>query len=152
MKTNPSPNVYRRATDYRMGVVLVITERHCLGTGFVIQEATQLSPTAPALVLTCCHTVQACIDKGVGVYVRKPLAEGGVQELLAKLVKYDTAIDMALLAVPGLRGTPVLVFTPPGDAGDCAIAVGYCNPTNLFKRNARARLPGLSPGSIRYVY
>ncbi|RCV08786.1 hypothetical protein SETIT_1G354600v2 [Setaria italica] len=151
MKTNPSPNVYRRATDYRMGVVLVITERNRLGTGFVIQEATQLSPPAPALVLTCYHTVQASIDKGVGVYVRKPLAEGGVQELLAKVVKYDAVTDMALLTVPQLRGTPVLTFTPPGDAGDCAIAVGYCNPVGLFKRNARVRLPGLSPGSIRWI-
>jgi S1-C subfamily serine protease len=91
------------------------------GTGFLF---------ATERVMTNAHVVAG---------VRKPMVEVGNEQLAATVVVYDPDRDIAVLAVPGLRGTP-LAFAAKGKTGDSAIVVGY--PQDGPFRADAARLRG----------
>jgi S1-C subfamily serine protease len=81
-------------------------DRRLEGTGFVF---------APERVMTNAHVVAG---------TRRLVVEQGRDRLDARVVLYDPARDLAVLAVPGLAA-PVLRFAPPAAAGADAIVVGY---------------------------
>jgi S1-C subfamily serine protease len=86
---------------------------------------------APERVMTNAHVVA-----GVG----RPRVETENQGTLdATVVLYDPDRDIAVLAVPGLKGTP-LVFNPKAKTGDGAIVVGY--PQDGPYRPDAARIRG----------
>jgi S1-C subfamily serine protease len=85
---------------------------------------------APERVMTNAHVVAG---------VRSPMVQVNGDEVRATVVVYDPDRDIAVLAVPGLRGTP-LAFAPKGRTGDSAIVVGY--PQDGPFRADAARLRG----------
>lgn len=80
--------------------------RRIEGTGFVY---------APERVLTNAHVVAG---------VTEPEVQVGDRTVDARVVVFDPARDLAVLAVPGLT-RPALSFTGPAKAGDSAIVLGY---------------------------
>ena len=80
--------------------------RRIEGTGFVY---------APERVITNAHVVAG---------VTTPTVEVGERALEARVVVFDPARDLAVLAVPGLDRRP-LSFTGPARAGDSALVLGY---------------------------
>ena len=109
----PDPRLARSAVvrQARRSVVKVLGEapscdRRLEGTGFVF---------APERVMTNAHVVAG---------TRRLVVEQGGERLDARVVVYDPARDLAVLAVPGLAA-PVLRFAAPAGAGADAIVVGY---------------------------
>lgn len=96
--------------------------RNVEGSGFVY---------ADERVMTNAHVVAG---------VERPRVEVGDRRLEARVVVYDPARDVAVLAVPGL-GRPALAFSPePAGSGDDAIVVGY--PLDGDFRPVSARISG----------
>lgn len=96
--------------------------RNVEGTGFVY---------ADERVMTNAHVVAG---------VERPRVEVGDRRLEARVVVYDPARDVAVLAVPGL-GRPALDFSPEqAGSGDDAIVVGY--PLDGDFRPVSARISG----------
>jgi len=96
--------------------------RNVEGTGFVY---------APERVMTNAHVVAG---------VERPRVEVGNRRLEARVVVYDAARDIAVLAVPGLD-RPALAFAPDrAKSGDGAIVVGY--PLDGDFRPVSARISG----------
>ncbi len=94
------------------------------GSGFVY---------APERVMTNAHVLAG---------VTEPTVEAEGREYQAKPVYIDEAVDIAVLAVPGLPQVP-LAFTPTtADAGDDAIIMGYPGGGNFFVGAARIRDQG----------
>ncbi len=90
------------------------------GSGFVY---------APERVMTNAHVVAG---------VREPKVEVKGRKLSATVVLYDPQRDIAVLAVPGLRATP-LAFDGTAETGDSAVVVGYPENGPFTATAARVR-------------
>ena len=77
------------------------------GSGFVV---------APQRVMTNAHVVAGTETTAV---------ETSAGRLPARVVYFDPAVDVAVLAVPRLDATPLRLASQPGRAGDSAIVLGY---------------------------
>ncbi len=94
------------------------------GSGFVY---------APERVMTNAHVLAG---------VAEPTVEAEGEQYDARPVYVDEALDVAVLAVPGLPQVP-LVFTPStAEVGDDAIIMGYPGGGDLFVGAARIRDQG----------
>ncbi|AQA23946.1 serine protease [Rhodococcus sp. MTM3W5.2] len=110
----PDPGVLRSPVAQRLQTsvlrvrgVAPSCQRALEGSGFVV---------APERVMTNAHVVAG--TTGVSV----DTADGPLD---AEVVLFDPAVDVAVLAVPGLRA-PVLPFAPEeATSGDSAIVLGY---------------------------
>lgn len=130
-------NIYRKASP---SVVLIIAAKEDgsgeMGSGSVID--------ASGLVLTNAHVV---LQKGAGrpykvikVYLKPAKITGDSQvdlqnPLDGEVVKYDEALDMALLRVKNMpSGVPVLSFGNPDDmsVGDKVAAIGHPEQAGLW--------------------
>ena len=99
--------VSARPDVYKVTGVAVACSRRVEGTGFAY---------ARERVMTNAHVVAG---------VREPVVERVDGEALpARVVLFDADRDVAVLAVPGLPGSP-LDFAGPAEAGDDAVVVGY---------------------------
>ena len=99
--------VTARPDVYKITGVATACARRVEGTGFAY---------ARERVMTNAHVVAG---------VRDPVVEvGGGDVLPARVVLFDPQRDVAVLAVPGLPGSP-LAFAGPAEAGDDAVVVGY---------------------------
>jgi S1-C subfamily serine protease len=105
--------------------------RRIEGTGFVY---------APERVITNAHVVAG---------VTRPTVEVGDATLDARVVVFDPARDLAVLAVPGLTRPP-LAFTGPADAGDNALVLGY--PQGGPFRTGAARIRGVQEARGPDIY
>ncbi|MGH3365053.1 MAG: MarP family serine protease [Nocardioidaceae bacterium] len=111
------------------------------GTGFVY---------SPGRIMTNAHVVAGVDEPNVIV---------NDQEVPARVVHYDSDLDVAVLAVQGL-GRPFLRFDKTGDAQDDAAVLGYPNdgPYNVqaarIRGEQRLRSPDIygSGSVIREVY
>ena len=99
--------VEARPDVYKITGLAAACARRVEGTGFAY---------APERVMTNAHVVGGVRDPVVQV-------EGG-RPLPARVVLFDPQRDVAVLAVPGLPGTP-LDFAGPAEAGADAVVVGY---------------------------
>lgn len=77
------------------------------GTGFVV---------APQRVVTNAHVVAGTDETSVET------AQG---RLSARVVYFDPAVDLAVLAVPRLQASPLSFSAGPAKSGDSAIVLGY---------------------------
>ena len=91
------------------------------GSGFVY---------AAERVMTNAHVLAGVDDPVVQI-------EGGEYE--ATPVFVDEAVDIAVLAVPGLPQQPLTFATTPADSGDDAIIMGYPGGGDLYIGPARVR-------------
>ena len=99
--------VEARPDVYKITGLAAACARRVEGTGFAY---------APERVMTNAHVVGG---------VREPVVEvEGGRPLPARVVLFDPQRDVAVLAVPGLPGTP-LEFAGPAEAGTDAVVVGY---------------------------
>ena len=99
--------VSARPDVYKITGVATDCARRVEGTGFAY---------ARERVMTNAHVVAG---------VREPVVEvAGGDVLAARVVLFDPQRDVAVLAVPGLPGSP-LEFAGPAEAGDDAVVVGY---------------------------
>jgi len=102
-----SPAVVSARPDvYKITGVATACSRRSEGTGFAY---------ARERVMTNAHVVAG---------VREPVVEVAGDLLPATVVLFDPQRDLAVLAVPGLPGSP-LDFAGPAQAGDDAVVVGY---------------------------
>jgi S1-C subfamily serine protease len=143
----PSDKVARdpQVRSARVSVLKIRGENDCgrgvEGTGFVY---------SPGRVMTNAHVIAGVDDPNVLV---------GGQEVPARVVHYDSDLDVAVLAVEGL-GRPFLRFDKTGEAGDDAAVLGYPNdgPYNVqaarIRGEQRLRSPDIyGQGSVvREVY
>jgi S1-C subfamily serine protease len=110
-------------------------EKKTLGTGFVY---------APERVMTNAHTVA-----GSRAPVELFLPSGG-RRYKATVVLYDPRRDVAVLAVPGLRG-PALTLNPAGVRGAAAVIAGYPPSSAALVANpARIRARQITVGPDIY--
>jgi S1-C subfamily serine protease len=86
-------------------------QRALEGTGFVIGEER---------VMTNAHVVAGTDEVSVEVPGR-----GGATTRSARVVYYDEAVDVAVLAVPGLTARPLPFNDAGARSGDNAVALGY---------------------------
>lgn len=86
-------------------------QRALEGTGFVIGEER---------VMTNAHVVAGTDEVSVEVPGR-----GGGTTRTARVVYYDDAVDVAVLAVPGLTANALPINDEAADTGDNAVALGY---------------------------
>ena len=93
------------------------------GSGFAI---------APDLVMTNAHVV-AGVDQPV---VRVRLADPG---LASTVVYFDTATDIAVLAVPGLGARPLVLAKESARSGDPAVIAGFPESGPFRAEPARVR-------------
>ena len=77
------------------------------GSGFVV---------SPERVMTNAHVVAGTAAVTV---------ESNGRALDAEVVLFDPAVDVAILAVPGLTAPPLAFSATPADSGDDAIVLGY---------------------------
>jgi S1-C subfamily serine protease len=105
--------------------------RRIEGTGFLY---------ARERVMTNAHVVSG---------VRNPKVHVGSGELEATVVLYDPDRDIAVLHVPGLRGTP-LAFGGRAKTGDSAIVIGY--PQDGPYRADPARVRGVQDAKGPNIY
>jgi S1-C subfamily serine protease len=82
---------------------------------------------APHLLMTNAHVVAGVTDPTVGS-----------QALPARVIYYDSEIDIAVLRVGGLAG-PVVKFDESGSASDRAVVLGYPNDGPFDAEAARIR-------------
>jgi S1-C subfamily serine protease len=94
------------------------------GSGFVY---------APGRVMTNAHVLAG---------VTQPVVEAEGEEYEATAVYVDEAVDVAVLAVPGLPQVPLSFAAEPSDTGDSAIIMGYPGGGPLFTGPARVRDQG----------
>lgn len=150
-KTNPDPVAQSRAMDAaRRSVLAVIVFRPSgevmSGSGFVIRRTEHQG----SIVLTSSHTLGLVSGQDV-LRVRYPTFPTGVVELPATILYQDAALDVAILRVAGAT-LPALHFAPEdATVGESVVAVGYCDPDGLLDGLTFTRLPGLSPGLVRYM-
>lgn len=95
---------------------------------------------APQRVMTNAHVVAG---------VREPRVQAAGRWLPATVVLYDPARDVAVLAVPGLSGTP-LRFAGPARAGSSAVVAGY--PQDGPFRADAARIRGVQEARGPDIY
>jgi S1-C subfamily serine protease len=94
------------------------------GSGFVY---------APGRVMTNAHVLAGVTD---------PVVEAEGEEYEATPVYVDQAVDVAVLAVPGLPQVPLAFAGQVSDTGDDAIIMGYPGGGPLFVGPARVRDQG----------
>jgi len=122
----PSDKVARdpQVRGARASVLKIRGENDCgrgvEGTGFVY---------SPGRVMTNAHVVAGVDDPNVVV---------GEQEVPARVVHYDSDLDVAVLAVDGLD-RPFLRFDKTGEARDDAAVLGYPNDGPYNVQAARIR-------------
>ncbi len=110
--------------DARGSVARVLGTAECRrvieGSGFVI---------APDRVMTNAHVIAG---------VKNPTVTLGRHKFDARPVWFDAELDLAVLAVPGLDGTP-LRFDTDADTGDSAVVLGFPENGPFDARAARIR-------------
>lgn len=102
------------------------------GTGFVI---------APERVLTNAHVVAGATEISV---------DTAAGPLDAQVVQFDAAIDIAVLAVPGLTAPPVPTAPEPAEPGADALVLGYPQGGGYTVGPARVRSRVQRP--VRDIY
>jgi S1-C subfamily serine protease len=110
-----------RGSVVKISGVAPSCSRQIDGSGFVY---------APERVMTNAHVLAGVTDPVV-------YAEGREYDALA--VHVDEALDVAVLAVPGLPPVPLTFTQEPADTGDDAIIMGYPGGGDLYVGPARVR-------------
>lgn len=91
------------------------------GTGFVI---------SPERVMTNAHVVAGSNSVSI---------QANGKTLDATVVSYDSAVDIAILAVPGLQATPLVFEYSPAKTGTDVVVLGYPGGGNFTASPARIR-------------
>lgn len=142
-RTSSSVKVLEKAIKERSSVVYIL-HGNGNGSGFVIRyDGTKCT------IMTCQHVLRG-FKPGDTVTVRYTVQVGGVKELSGTVLFISRDhIDVALVQVAGLSCMDSLSFTETNlVVGEKVIAIGYCNPDELWKEEALSRLPASSPGHV----